>query len=101
MVISWHQTSIQDLKDFKNYSKSSNINEYITKMVRYVDELAEQPYLGRIYLYVKGHIIRQLIYEKHKIFYYIEEDIIHIIAVIHHRQNVREKIKFIKSIVDN
>lgn len=96
MVVKWEKASKQDLKDFKNYSKSSNINEYITMLVRYVDDLAEQPYLGKIYLYTKGYIVRQLIYEKHKIFYYIEGDIIHIVAVIHHKQDVREKIKFIK-----
>ncbi len=98
MVVRWEKTSIQDLKDFKNHSKFSNINAYITKMVSYVDNLAEQPLLGKLYLYTKGYIVRQLIYKKHKIFYYIEEDIIHIIAIIHHRQNVQEKIKFIKNI---
>lgn len=96
MVIKWEKTSIEDLKDFKNYSKSSNINQYISKMVRYVDVLAEQPRLGKIYLYTEGYIIRQLIYEKHRIFYYIVEDVIHIISVIHYRQSTQERVEFIK-----
>lgn len=96
MVIKWDKASIEDLKDFKNYSKSSNINQYISKMVRYVDVLAEQPRLGKIYLYTQGRIVRQLIYEKHRIFYYIDEDVIHIISVIHHRQSTQDKVEFIK-----
>ncbi len=96
MVIKWDKTSIEDLKDFKNYSRSSNINQYISKMVRYVDVLAEQPRLGKIYLYTQGNIVRQLIYEKHRIFYYIDEDVIHIISIIHHRQSTQEKVEFIK-----
>ena len=96
MVIKWNKTSIEDLKNFKKYSKSSNINQYISKTVRYVDVLKEQPRIGKIYLYAKGHIIRQLIYEKHRIFYYIDEDVIHIISMIHHRQSIQDKVEFIK-----
>ena len=101
MVIKWEKTSKQDLKDFKNYSKSSNVNEYLIELVKYVDDLAEKPRLGKIYLYTKGYIVRQLIYEKHKIYYYIDEDVIHIIAVVYHKQNMQEKIRFIKSIINN
>ena len=96
MVIKWEITSIEDLKEFKKYSKISNINQYISKMVRYVDELADKPRLGKIYLYTRRKIIRQLIYEKHRIFYYIDNDIIHIISVIHHRQSIQDKVEFIK-----
>lgn len=96
MVIKWDKTSIEDLKDFKNYSKLSNINQYISKMVKYVDILAEQPRLGKIYLYIQRNIVRQLIYEKHSIFYYIDEEVIHIISVIHHRKSTQDKVEFIK-----
>ena len=96
MVIKWDKTSIEDLKDFKNYSKLSNINQYISKMVKYVDILAEQPRLGKIYLYIQRNIVRQLIYEKHRIFYYIDEEVIHIISVIHHRKSTQDKVEFIK-----
>lgn len=99
MVVKWEKTSKEDLKDFKNYSKSSNVNEYITNMVKYVDDLSKNPYLGKIYLYTKGYIVRQLIHEKHKIYYYIDGDVIHIIAVVHHKQNMQEKIRFIKNII--
>ena len=54
MIIKWERTSIEDLKEFKKYSKISNINQYISKMVRYVDDLADKPRLGKtIYLQYK------------------------------------------------
>lgn len=56
MVIKWEKTSKQDLQDFKNYSKSSNVNEYLIELVRYVDDLAEKAYLGKIYLYTKLYL---------------------------------------------
>ena len=101
MVIKWKKTSKQDLKDFKNYSKSPNINEYLIKLIKYTDNLVEQPFLGKIYLYTKGHIVRQLIYEEHKIYYYIDEDVIHIIAIVHHRQNMQARVKYIKNTLHN
>ena len=99
MVIQWTTSSVDDLKNFKNYSKSSNINLYISKLVRYTDNLIDQPKLGKIYLYTKGYIVRQLIYQKHKIFYYVDEDTIHILSVVHHKQNPQDKINFIKKYV--
>ena len=51
MEIKWDKASIEDLKNFRKYSKSSNIDQYIYKIVRYVDVLVEQPQLGKIYLY--------------------------------------------------
>ncbi len=95
MEIKWDKASIEDLKNFRKYSKSSNIDQYIYKIVRYVDVLVEQPRLGKIYLYTQSRIVRQLIYEKHRIFYYIDEDVIHIISIIHHRQSTQDKVEFI------
>lgn len=95
MEIKWDKASIEDLKNFRKYSKSSNIDQYIYKIVRYVDVLVEQPRLGKIYLYTQSCIVRQLIYEKHRIFYYIDEDVIHIISIIHHRQSTQDKVEFI------
>lgn len=95
MEIKWDKASIEDLKNFRKYSKSSNIDQYIYKIVRYVDVLVEQQRLGKIYLYTQSRIVRQLIYEKHRIFYYIDEDVIHIISIIHHRQSTQDKVEFI------
>lgn len=61
-----------------------------------VDILKEHPYLGKIYSYIKNSIIRQFIYKKHKIFYFINNETIHIIAVIHYSEDIAARINFIK-----
>ena len=96
MVVKWTSLAIQDLKDFREVTKISRPTEYIIKLVQYVDFLKEQPRLGRIYFYTRGFIIRQLIYDKHRIFYYINEDTINILSVVHHRQDIQKKIDYIK-----
>lgn len=96
MVINWTNSAIQDLKNFKNITKSVNANEYVSNLVITVDMLKEHPYLGKIYLYIKNSIVRQFIYKQHKVFYFIDNEIIHIIAVIHYREDITTRINFIK-----
>lgn len=96
MVIIWSTSAINDLKDFKEYTKKSDSNEYILELINYADSLISNPRLGKIYSYVNETIIRQLIYKEHKIYYYIYDDNIHILALIHHRQDVKTRINYIK-----
>lgn len=97
MVINWTNPAIQDLKDFKQYTLMSNTNDYISDLIDSVNLLTYQPKLGKIYFYTNNCIIRQLIHEQHRIFYYIDKNTIHIVAAIHHRQDVKKKIDFIKN----
>ena len=101
MELIWTNQSILDLKEFRNYTKMSNPNVYISSLIKSVDLLVEQPHLGKIYSYIKGVIVRQLIHEQHRVFYYIKDNKTFIIAVIHHRQNVQEKYRYIKKYFDN
>lgn len=96
MVIHWSNSAIQDLKDFKEYSLKNNINDYILELVQFVDILKEQQKLGKIFIYTNNTIVRQLIHNEHKIFYYVDKDTIHILSVIHHRQDIKRKIEYIK-----
>ena len=96
MVVRWHKTALEDLKDFFEVTKLYNPKDYIQKLVNYVNALTEQPNLGKIYLYIHGSIIRQLIYKEHKIFYYIDNNQINILTVVHHRQDINSKIEYIK-----
>ncbi|MBR3254721.1 MAG: type II toxin-antitoxin system RelE/ParE family toxin [Clostridia bacterium] len=96
MVINWTESAINDLKDFKNITKRLDSNKYIKELVNNVKMLEDNKSLGKIYFYIKGNIVRQLLYEKHRIFYYEKDNIIHIIAVVHHKQDVKEKLKYIK-----
>lgn len=96
MELIWTNQAISDLKEFKNYTKMVNPNKYISNLVKNINLLVEQPYLGKIYSYLNGFIVRQIIHEQHRIFYYINNNVIYIVAVIHHRQNIQEKYKYIK-----
>lgn len=96
MVIKWNNMAIQDLKDFKSITKMSNVNEYLINLVKNIDYIKDYPKLGKAYFYLKGILVRQFIHEQHKILYYIENETIHIIAVIHHKQDIKRKINFIK-----
>ena len=101
MELIWTNPAISDLKEFRNYTKMVHPNNYISNLVKNVNLLIEQPYLGKIYSYVNGFIVRQLIHEQHRIFYYINNNTIYIISVIHHRQNIQEKYKYIKKYFEN
>ena len=96
MVIKWSNIAIQDLKDFKSITKMSDVNEYLINLVKNIDYLKDYPKLGKVCFYLKGILVRQFIHEQHKILYYIENDTIHIIAVIHHKPDIKRKINFIK-----
>ena len=96
MVIEWTNPAIQDLKEFKENSKIIDTTGYILKLVQYVKTLSEFSRLGKIYFYTKGYIIRQLVYQKHRIFYYINDNTIYILAIVHHRQDIQKKIRYIK-----
>ena len=96
MVIKWSNIAIQDLKDFKSITKMNDVNEYLINLVKSIEYLKDYPKLGKVFLYSKGTLVRQYIHEQHKILYYIENDTIHIIAIIHHKQDIKKKINFIK-----
>lgn len=96
MEINWTESAKNDLKEFKTITKKSNPNEYIKELVNNVKLLEDNKNLGKIYFYIKGYIIRQLVFEQHRIFYYEKNSIIHIIAVVHHKQDIKTKIKYIK-----
>ena len=96
MEINWTNPAIQDLKDFKTITKMLNPNDYILKLINNVNLLKEQPHLGKIYTYFNGYIVRQLVHEQHRIFYYEMEGTIHIVSVVHHRQDIKERIKYIQ-----
>lgn len=97
MEINWTESAKNDLKEFRYITKKSDPNKYIIQLINNVKLLEDNKNLGKIYFYIKGYIVRQLIFEKHRIFYYEKDNIIHIIAVVHHKQNMKEKIKYIKN----
>ena len=96
MVIIWSTPAIKDLENFKNITKKLNVKEYLNNLVEYVDTLKLNPRLGKVYTYIKGTIIRQLIYQEHKIYYSLNNDELYILAIIHSRQDTKQRLKYIK-----
>ena len=97
MVVIWSNPAIDDLKKFKEITKKTKPDEYLNNLVAYVKDLTFNSRLGKIYIYVQETIIRQLIYKEHKIYYYVENEKIHILAVIHSKENSKERLNYIKN----
>ena len=90
--------------DLKNYKQNSNIHykenlsKYIKNLILYVDTLKDFPLLGKMFYSYKNIEIRQLIYEMHRIFYYIQNETVIIIMVVHTSRDLTNIIKEIKRI---
>ena len=101
MVIKWTKPALSDLNDFRLISKKNNVSEYIKKLFEYSHQLADNPELGHPYKYIRKVIVRKLVYEEHSIFYIIdkENDIIYILTVVNHRQDINRKLKTIATLL--
>ena len=99
MKIEWSNLSKQDLQDFLHHTHIQNdihLTKYISNLINYVDHLATFHYLGKILFYINNIEIRQLLYRKHRIIYYLEPDRIIILSVIHTHRDINNYIKFLK-----
>ena len=103
MVIKWTKPALSDLNDFILISKKNNVSEYIKKLFEYSHQLADNPELGHPYKYLRKVIVRKLVYEEHSILYIIdkENNIIYILAVVNHRQDINRNLKTIAKFLKN
>lgn len=93
---------LEDAKnDLINYRKNSSIitegkvENYITSLMDYVDSLENNPQLGKLFFTYKKNEIRQLIYKKHRIIYYIKDNEVRILAVIHTARDIDNIMNYI------
>ncbi len=96
MVIKWTKPAFEDLMNFKNITKKNNVSEYIHELFEFSKQLKEFPNLGVVFYYTRKTIIRKLIYKEHSILYYVDNDTIFVVSVIHHNQNISTKLDLIK-----
>ena len=96
MYIVWTESAKEDLANYRNESKILNVEIYIEKLIDYVDELENYPRLGKKIFNKKDKEIRKLIYKMHKILYYLENDKIFILAVLHGHRDMKVVEKYIK-----
>lgn len=99
MVINWSDFAQENLKTFIKFTKIQNLSEYIDNLFHFTNTLIENNYLGKHIITLNSYEIRQLIFEKHKILYCINNDEIRILALIHSSQNytsmLKEMIKYL------
>lgn len=90
-----------DIYEFSNFSRASdeNIRSYISSMLSFAYDLSSFPNLGKfdfeITTKLRKYQIRKLVYEQHKILYYIDKDI-HIVGFLHSKKDTNEYIKRLK-----
>lgn len=100
MVI-WAETAINHITQFIDDEKSGTeqtAKKYIEKLIDYVEILNEMPNIGKTFASkVYKYELRQLLYKKHRIIYYLNNDRVVILAVIHTRLDVKKAIDRIKT----
>lgn len=103
MVIIWYKQAIQDLKMYKQNSKmltDEKINNYMISLVNYIDILSTSPYLGKLFCAINEIEIRQLMLKMHRIFYYISNNKIYILAIIHTSYDIDNVINHLSKAID-
>ena len=100
MVVKWTKYALNDLKEFKNYTKKILPDTYIRELFNIVSTLKDFPNLGFVSTYINKKAIRKLIYNEHSIMYYIDNKTIIIVSVIHYKQDITHKLDFLKNIIN-
>ena len=100
MVVKWTKYALNDIKEFKNYTKKTVPSAYIRELFNIVSTLKDFPDLGFVSTYINKKTIRKLIYNEHSIMYYIDNETIIIVAIIHYKQDITQKLNFLKGIIN-
>ena len=99
MVI-WTDNALSHITEFIDETKENTeetAKSYMRKLVDYVDILETMPKLGKNMEYIiSNYEIRQLIYKKHRIIYYIKGNDIVILSVLHTRLDLGKALKKLK-----
>lgn len=99
MVI-WTDNAITNITEFIDDAKmdtEETAKSYMRKLVDYVDILETMPKIGKEIDYIiLNYQVRQLIYKKHRIIYYIKGDDTVILAIIHTRLDINKTIRKLK-----
>lgn len=100
-MVVWTDTSISHIIDFINEAKNGSeqtAKKYMEKLVDYVDTLGAMPNLGKEFpIVLDNYNLKQLMYKKHRIIYYIKDKNVVILAVLHTKLDIKKAIKSIKN----
>lgn len=104
MILELSENAQQDIINFINKTciqTEAKLTKYISGLLDYINSLTIFSYLGKTLFYINNIEIRQLLYGKHRIIYYLEPDRIIILSVIHTSRDIHKYTKFLKSHLNN
>ncbi len=103
MVVIWSDFAKLNLKNFLTTTLMTKKNsiKYINELVQYVSYLEDQKFLGKVLTKYENIEIYQLIFKEHRIIYFIEDNKIYIISVLHTAQSAESTLKSIKTFFNN
>lgn len=102
MVVVWSRTAKNNLKEYKLNSKvhtEIKLENYINGLIEYVDTLKDFPHLGKILFENNNIEFRQLVYKMHKIYYYINNEEIRILSVVHTKHDIVNVISYLSKLI--
>ena len=96
-VIIWTGPARNDLASIHEYiAKDSEYYAkiFVSKLIHSVDKLLKFPTIGRVVPEYQNELIREIIVDPYRIIYRIDEDFLHVLAVVHGRRDLsRIKLK--------
>lgn len=94
MVIKWTPLAIEQLQNFVKISKAEDrtIKDYISSLIEFTNKLLWSNDMGKVMFKLNSVKFRQLLYKKHRVIYYVKNDEIQIVSVIHTSQNLDKAI---------
>ena len=99
-MVVWTDTAISHITEFIDEARQDTENTakaYMQKLVDYADILNSMPKIGKNIIYIiSNYELWHIIYTKHRIIYYIKENHIVIIAILHTRLDIIKALKRIK-----
>jgi len=73
-----------------------NLERYIHSLILYSYNLLSHNYLGKVIFQLGNYPLRQLLFRKHRILYYIQNKKIQIVSIVHTSQNLLKSLSIIQ-----
>ena len=101
-TVYWTQEAIDKLADIESYIISKEAVAAAKSLIKRLTERAEQikrvPYSGRQVTDYEDNQVRELLERPYRIIYFVEEDTIYILSVMHYRQLLPSKKKILSGL---
>ncbi len=101
MGIKWTPLAINHLHEFIKISKAEKENKqkYLENLINFTNCIIDNNEIGKALFTYNNITFRQLLYKQHRIIYYINDNQIYIVSVIHTSQNLEKAIKIVEKFI--